>query len=99
MKMRAALSDHEEFIASGAEVDPTAPATGYLLPEDAYRTLEQARDRLDLLARLAAPRDPQDDAPEAELPLRIAALAQCFEELADQLDRGLRAARWSKSLP
>ncbi|KAB8185246.1 hypothetical protein FKV24_010770 [Lysobacter maris] len=77
----------------------TTQTTGYLLPEDAYRTLEQVRDRLDLLARLAAPRAAQEDAPEAELPLRIAALAQCFEELADQLDRGLRAARWSKPLP
>ncbi|MCF7222215.1 XAC0095 family protein [Marilutibacter chinensis] len=79
--------------------DPTTHTAGYLLPEDAYRALEQARDRLDLLARLAAPRAVQEDAPEAESPLRLTVLAQCFEELADQLDRGLRAARWSNPLP
>ncbi|WP_149194394.1 XAC0095 family protein [Luteimonas suaedae] len=78
---------------------PNAAPGCYQLPEDAHLALEQTRDRLRLLARLAAPRSPQDDLPEAELPLAPAALAHCFEELADRLDSSLRRVRWPQSPP
>ncbi|NZA27206.1 hypothetical protein H0E84_12520 [Luteimonas sp. SJ-92] len=73
-----------------------APTPGcYQLSEDAHLALEQTRDRLRLLACLAAPRSPQDDLPVAELPLKPAALAHCFMELAGQLDHSLRQTHWS----
>ncbi|NZA26837.1 hypothetical protein H0E84_10615 [Luteimonas sp. SJ-92] len=75
--------------------EPVRPAPeGYLLPEDAHLALVQVRDRLHLLACLAAPRSPHDDLPSAELPLRPAALADCFQELADRCGRSLEEARW-----
>ncbi|MEZ0471096.1 XAC0095 family protein [Luteimonas salinilitoris] len=76
---------------------PDAAPGCYQLPEDAHLTLEQTRDRLRLLARLAAPRSPHDDLPEAELSLAPAALAHCFQELAERLDSSLRRVHWPES--
>ncbi|WP_407353787.1 XAC0095 family protein [Luteimonas sp. R10] len=80
---------------------PARPATPgcYQLPEDAHLALEQTRDRLRLLACLAAARSPHDDRPEAELSLKPAALAHCFQELADRLDCSLRQVHWPKAPP
>ncbi|NZA27192.1 hypothetical protein H0E84_12450 [Luteimonas sp. SJ-92] len=73
---------------------PDAASGCYQLPEEAHLALAQTRDRLHLLARLAAPRSTQDDLPGAELPLKPAALAHCFQELAERLDHSLAEARW-----
>lgn len=80
--------------------EPSRPTSeGYLLPEDAHLTLVQTSEHLHLLARLTAPRSPHDDLPQAELSLKPAALAHCFRELADQLDRSLQQVSWPKVPP
>ncbi|NZA28655.1 hypothetical protein H0E84_19965 [Luteimonas sp. SJ-92] len=77
----------------------TVRAREYRLPEEVHLELQQTRDRLRLLACLTAPRSPQDDLPIAELSLAPAALAQCFQELADRLDSSLREVYWPDSPP
>lgn len=75
------------------------PRGCYLMPEDAHLALQQTRDRLRMLACLATPRSWRDDLPGAELPLKAAALAHCFEELADRIDSSLAAASWPEGPP
>ncbi|NZA27204.1 hypothetical protein H0E84_12510 [Luteimonas sp. SJ-92] len=79
---------------SNGPARPIATPGCYQLPEEAYLALQQTRDRLRLLACLAAPRSPHDDLPAAELSLEPAALAHCFQELADRLDRSLQQIHW-----
>lgn len=76
---------------------PAAAPDCYQLPEEAHLALEQTRDRLRLLACLAAPRSQHDDLPEAEMPLKPAALAHCFHELADRLDHSMRQIHWPEA--
>jgi hypothetical protein len=62
----------------------------WLLPEDAYCALIEARDQMRLMARLAAPRVALE--PE-EVPLSTTALSQCFDRVARELDTVVQAAR------
>ncbi|MEZ0471149.1 XAC0095 family protein [Luteimonas salinilitoris] len=84
---------------SNGPARPIATPGCYQLPEDAHLALEQTRDRLRLLACLAAPRSPHDDLPEAAFLLKPAALAHCFQELADRLDRILQQVHWPGASP
>jgi hypothetical protein len=83
-------------MSNGPAYPNTTPGC-YQLPEEAHLALQQTRDRLRLLACLAAPRSPLDDRPVAELSLVPAALAHCFQELADRLDDSLQQARWPET--
>lgn len=65
----------------------------YGMSEDAQLRLQQARDQLQMLAVLAAPRHACEDA-GTELRLRPAALARCFEQLAEELDAVLQDIQW-----
>jgi hypothetical protein len=72
--------------------DTPPPGPYYLLPEPAYRHLQDTRDHLHLLARLASPLTQAEDA--QTLQLRRALLAQCFQELGDQLEKALVETVW-----
>lgn len=72
---------------------PTDGDSGYEMSEDAQLRLLQVRDQLQMLAALASPRHPHEDA-SAELMLRPAALARCFEHLAGELDAVLQDMKW-----
>lgn len=64
-----------------------APITiphSYLLPATAQQALTQTRDQLRLLAQLAEPHG--EGGPDVVY-LSAQALAQCFDRLADDLDR------------
>lgn len=57
---------------------------GYLLSRTAYQALTQTRDHLRLLAQLT---EPQGQAGPDVIYLSAQALADCFDRLADDLDR------------
>lgn len=57
---------------------------GYLLSIDAHQALTQARDHLRLLAQLT---EPQGEAGPDVVYLSAQALADCFDRLAEDLDR------------
>ncbi|WP_426787780.1 XAC0095 family protein [Xanthomonas campestris] len=70
---------------------------GYYLPEGAQYRLQQLRDHMRFLARLAQPRT------QAEEQLRQPAickdeLAFCLELLADQMTHALKQVQWPASL-
>lgn len=56
----------------------------YLLPVTAYQVLAETRDQLRLLAQLTEPHGERD--PDV-IYLSAQALADCFDRLADDLDR------------
>ncbi|MBB5735860.1 hypothetical protein FHT09_001600 [Xanthomonas arboricola] len=73
------------------------PHPGYYLPEGAQYRLQQLRDHMRFLARLAQPRT------QAEEQLRQPAicmdeLAFCLELLADQMTHALKQVQWPASL-
>lgn len=71
----------------------------YQLPDEAYHRLAQARDQLQLLARLTAGRSHHDDLPGNELQISAAPLSQCFQQLATELDSCLQAAFYPRRNP
>ncbi|UYB51307.1 hypothetical protein OCJ37_15095 [Xanthomonas sp. AM6] len=66
---------------------------GYYLPEEAQCRLQQLRDHMRFLARLAQPRT-VDEEREAAPKVRAGELAVCMELLAEQLDMLLREVSW-----
>lgn len=64
-------------------------AHSYLLPATAHLALTQTRDHLRLLAQLT---EPQGEASPDVVYLSAQALANCFDRLADDLDRIVGAA-------
>lgn len=75
-------------------LDPPAVAGHYLLSEDAYVALMQLRERVRLLALLAAPRSAADDRPEATLAIPVPALAENFQHLLREIDTCVKGAGW-----
>ncbi|MCC8475295.1 hypothetical protein LN458_15015 [Xanthomonas arboricola] len=79
-------------VVRGAQSQP-----GYYLPEGVQYSLQQLRDHMRFLARLAQPRT------QAEEQLRQPAicmdeLAFCLELLADQMTHALKQMQWPASL-
>jgi len=66
---------------------------GYYLPEEAQYRLQQLRDHIRFLARLAQPRT-LDEEREAAPKVRAGELAVCMELLAEQVDMVLREVSW-----
>jgi len=66
---------------------------GYYLPEEAQYRLQQLRDHMRFLARLAQPRT-LDEEREAAPKVRASELAVCMELLAEQMDMVLREVSW-----
>lgn len=66
---------------------------GYYLPEEAQYRLQQLRDHMRFLARLAQPRT-LDEEREAAPKVRAGELAVCMELLAEQMDMVLREVSW-----
>ncbi|MDL5364603.1 hypothetical protein QSH18_03190 [Xanthomonas sp. NCPPB 2654] len=66
---------------------------GYYLPEEAQYRLQQLRDHMRFLARLAQPRT-VDEGREAAPKVRAGELAICMELLAEQVDLVLREVSW-----
>ncbi|MDR6671600.1 XAC0095 family protein [Xanthomonas sp. 1678] len=66
---------------------------GYYLPEEAQYRLQQLRDHMRFLARLAQPRT-VDEEREAAPKVRAGELAICMELLAEQVDLVLREVSW-----
>lgn len=66
---------------------------GYYLPEEAQYRLQQLRDHMRFLARLAQPRT-VDEEREAAPRVRAGELAVCMELLAEQVDMVLREVSW-----
>jgi hypothetical protein len=66
---------------------------GYYLPEEAQYRLQQLRDHMRFLARLAQPRT-VDEEREAAPKVRAGELAVCMELLAEQMDMVLREVSW-----
>lgn len=67
----------------------SASRISYLLPPSAYQALTQTRDHLRLLAQLT---EPLSEAGADVVYLSAQALADCFDRLADDLDRVAEAA-------
>ncbi|MCC8446697.1 XAC0095 family protein [Xanthomonas translucens] len=66
---------------------------GYYLPEEAQYRLQQLRDHMLFLARLAQPRTLAEER-EAAKRVRAGELAVCMELLAEQMDMVLREVSW-----
>jgi len=77
---------------NGQRLPITAPAT-YLLSSDAYIALANVRDHLRLLAQLT---EPKGEGVLDIVYLSAEALAQCFERLADDVERIARTVTPSK---
>ncbi|PPT83131.1 hypothetical protein XarzCFBP7410_14175 [Xanthomonas arboricola pv. zantedeschiae] len=70
---------------------------GYYLPEGAQYRLQQLRDHMRFLARLAQPRTHAEE--QARQPaIRMDELAFCLELLADQMTHALKHVQWPASL-
>ncbi|PPT91990.1 hypothetical protein XaraCFBP7407_20550 [Xanthomonas arboricola pv. arracaciae] len=70
---------------------------GYYLPEGAQYRLQQLRDHMRFLARLAQPRTPAEE--QARQPaIGMDELAFCLELLADQVTHALKQVQWPASL-
>ncbi|WP_152566342.1 XAC0095 family protein [Lysobacter antibioticus] len=73
---------------------PITKPHDYLLPATAQQVLAQTRDQLRLLAQLT---EPQGEGGPDVIYLSAQALADCFDRLADDLDRVAEAV--SPSVP
>ncbi|WP_355507505.1 hypothetical protein [Xanthomonas cannabis] len=70
---------------------------GYYLPEGAQYRLQQLRDHMRFLARLAQPRTQAEE--QARQPaICMDELAFCLELLADQVTHALKEVQWPASL-
>ncbi|MEA9772949.1 hypothetical protein VDG37_13425 [Xanthomonas campestris pv. raphani] len=70
---------------------------GYYLPEGAQYRLQQLRDHMRFLARLAQPRTQAEE--QARQPaICMDELAFCLELLADQMTHALKQVQWPASL-
>ncbi|WP_126945965.1 hypothetical protein [Xanthomonas sp. BRIP62409] len=70
---------------------------GYYLPEGAQYRLQQLRDHMRFLARLAQPRTQAEE--QARQPaICMDELAFCLELLADQMTHALKQMQWPASL-
>ncbi|AEL06179.1 hypothetical protein ABFU26_05945 [Xanthomonas campestris pv. raphani] len=70
---------------------------GYYLPEGAQYRLQQLRDHMRFLARLAQPRTQAEE--QARQPaICMDELAFCLELLADQMTHALKQVQWPESL-
>ncbi|NJC36820.1 hypothetical protein GGR60_001310 [Xanthomonas arboricola] len=70
---------------------------GYYLPEGAQYRLQQLRDHMRFLARLAQPRTQAEE--QARQPAICSdELAFCLELLADQMTHALKQVQWPASL-
>ncbi|QWM98879.1 hypothetical protein DGN21_05695 [Xanthomonas sp. MLO165] len=70
---------------------------GYYLAEDAQYRLQQLRDHMRFLARLAQPRTQAEE--QARQPaICMDELAFCLELLADQMTHALKQVQWPASL-
>ncbi|MCW1980252.1 hypothetical protein FHY25_000168 [Xanthomonas arboricola] len=70
---------------------------GYYLPEGAQYRLQQLRDHMRFLARLAQPRTQAEE--RARQPaICMDELAFCLELLADQMTHALKQVQWPASL-
>lgn len=73
------------------------PEAGYFLPENAQYRLQQLRDHMRFLARLAQPRTQAEE--QARQPaICMDELAFCLELLADQMTQALKQVQWPTSL-
>ncbi|RFF49235.1 XAC0095 family protein [Xanthomonas campestris] len=71
--------------------------SGYYLPEGAQYRLQQLRDHMRFLARLAQPRTHAEE--QARQPaICMDELAFCLELLADQMTHALKQVQWPASL-
>jgi hypothetical protein len=71
---------------------------GYRLPESAYEQLQDLRDQLDLLARLATAVTAAEEA-TAPLTLPRSLLGACFQRLGERLEQALAAVEWVSPPP
>ncbi|MBB5859567.1 XAC0095 family protein [Xanthomonas arboricola] len=70
---------------------------GYYLPEGAQYRLQQLRDHMRFLARLAQPRTQAEE--QARQPaICMDELAFCLELLADQMTHALKQVQWPAGL-
>ncbi|WAT15648.1 XAC0095 family protein [Xanthomonas fragariae] len=70
---------------------------GYYLPEHAQYRLQQLRDHMRFLARLAQPRTLAEE--QARQPaIRMDELACCLELLAEQITQALAQVQWPARL-
>ncbi|MCC8538231.1 XAC0095 family protein [Xanthomonas axonopodis pv. poinsettiicola] len=70
---------------------------GYYLPEGAQYRLQQLRDHMRFLARMAQPRTQAEE--QARQPaICMDELAFCLELLADQMTHALKQVQWPASL-
>ncbi|MBB5767242.1 XAC0095 family protein [Xanthomonas euroxanthea] len=70
---------------------------GYYLPENAQYRLQQLRDHMRFLARLAQPRTQAEE--QARQPaICMDELAFCLELLADQMTQALKQVQWPARL-
>ncbi|WP_166766150.1 XAC0095 family protein [Xanthomonas euroxanthea] len=70
---------------------------GYYLPEGAQYRLQQLRNHMRFLARLAQPRTQAEE--QARQPaICMDELAFCLELLADQMTHALKQVQWPASL-
>ncbi|MEA0761730.1 hypothetical protein VDP62_14310 [Xanthomonas campestris pv. campestris] len=70
---------------------------GYYLPEGAQYRLQQLRDHMRFLARLAQPRTQAEE--QARQPaIRLDELACCLELLAEQVTQALAQVQWPARL-
>jgi hypothetical protein len=67
--------------------------SGYLLPEEAHRRLQLARNHLELLSRLAEPRTLKEEAGGAP-PIPLGVWSTCLAQLAELITQSLDDARW-----
>ncbi|MCW2001942.1 hypothetical protein FHY30_000635 [Xanthomonas arboricola] len=70
---------------------------GYYLPEGAQYRLQQLRDHMRFLARLAQPRT-QAEEQARQSAIRMDELAFCLELLADQMTHALTQMQWPARL-
>ncbi|MEQ8033460.1 hypothetical protein [Xanthomonas sp. WHRI 6106] len=70
---------------------------GYYLPEGAQYRLQQLRDHMRFLARLAQPRT-QAEEQLRQPAIHVDELAFCLELLADQMTHALKQVQWPASL-
>ncbi|MCW2037875.1 XAC0095 family protein [Xanthomonas campestris] len=70
---------------------------GYYLPEGAQYRLQQLRDHMRFLARLAQPRT-QAEEQSRQPAVCMDELAFCLELLADQMTHALKQVQWPASL-
>lgn len=79
-----------------AHRQPNAEA-GYFLPENAQYRLQQLRDHMRFLARLAQPRT-QAEEQLRQPAIRLDELACCLEPLAEQVTQALAQVQWPARL-